>query len=120
MLKNDKEVIIPEQLDIKNMKEEDLWKIIDMLWSSPKIKIIEFFINNYLFDFSKKEAMESVRISKQTFYKYFSELEKERIIKVSRKKGKTKLYKINFEHPFVQKLIKFERRVFRQIFKKKG
>jgi hypothetical protein len=43
MLKNDKKVIIPKQLDIKNMKEEDLWKIIDILWSIPKIKIIEFF-----------------------------------------------------------------------------
>jgi hypothetical protein len=120
MLKNNKKVIIPKQLDIKNMKEEDLWKIIDILWSIPKIKVIEFFVNNYLFDFSKKEAMEAVEMDKQTFYRYFQELEKERIIKVSRKKGKTKFYKINLKHPFVQKLIKFERRVFRQIFKKKG
>jgi hypothetical protein len=76
MLKKDKEVIIPEQLDIKNMKEEDLWKIIDILWSIPKIKIIEFFINNYLFDFTKKQAMEFLEMNKQTFYRYFAELQK--------------------------------------------
>jgi len=40
-------------------------------------------------------------MSKQTFYKYFPELEEEQIVKVSRKIGKAKLYKINLEHPLV-------------------
>ncbi len=47
-------------------------------------------------------------MSEQTFYKYFPELEEYGIVKVSRKIGKAKLYRINVEHPLVKILREYE------------
>lgn len=48
-------------------------------------------------------------MSKQTFYKYFPDLEKYGIVKVSRKIGRAKLYKIDLKHPLVEMLREYEK-----------
>ncbi|RLI07522.1 hypothetical protein DRO24_02835 [Candidatus Bathyarchaeota archaeon] len=50
-------------------------------------------------------------MSKQTFYKYFPDLELDGIVMVSRKIGRAKLYKINLEHPLVEMLREYEARL---------
>ncbi len=50
--------------------------LIKTLGDSPKLRIIDFLLDNPLFDFTKKEVIEALGISKQTFYKYFPDLEK--------------------------------------------
>jgi DNA-binding transcriptional ArsR family regulator len=87
---------------------------------SPKLRIIDFFLDNPLFDFTKKEVIKALGMSKQTFYKYFPELEEEQIVKVSRKIGKAKLYKINLEHPLVIMLREYEKKASIQIAKKEA
>lgn len=92
--------------------------IIRTLGNSPKLRIIDFFLDNALFDFTKKEVIESLGMSKQTFYKYFPELEEYEIVKVSRKIGKAKLYKINVEHSLVKMLREYETKVSLEIAEK--
>jgi DNA-binding transcriptional ArsR family regulator len=70
--------------------------------NSPKLRIIDFLLDNPLFDFTKKEVVEALGMSKQTFYKYFEDLEDLALVRVSRKIGKAKLYKINLENPMVK------------------
>jgi len=65
-------------------------------------------MDNPLFDFTKKEVIEALGMSKRTFYKYFADIEKQGIAKVSRKIGKVKLYKINLEYPLVKMLMEYE------------
>jgi len=89
--------------------------IIKTLGDSPKLRIIDFFLDNPLFDFTKKEVIEALGMSKQTFYKYFPELEEYEIVKVSRRIGKAKLYKLNVEHPLVSMLREYEKKVSLQI-----
>ncbi len=48
-------------------------------------------------------------MSEQTFYKYFPDLEKHGIVKVSRKMGRAKLYKIDLKHPLVEMLREYEK-----------
>ena len=83
--------------------------LIKTLGDSPKLRIIEFFLDNPLFDFTKKEVIEALGMSKETFYKYFQDLEKYEIVKVSRKIGRAKLYKLNLEHPLVKMLREYEK-----------
>lgn len=54
-------------------------------------------------------------MSKQTFYKYFSDIEKYGIVRVSRKIGKANLYKINLENPVVKMLKEYEIQLSLQI-----
>ncbi|MEM3601465.1 MAG: winged helix-turn-helix domain-containing protein [Candidatus Bathyarchaeia archaeon] len=82
--------------------------LIRTLGDSPKLRIVDFFLDNPLFDFTKKEVIEALGMSKQTFYKYFPELEEFGIVKVSRKIGKAKLYRVNAEHPLVKMLREYE------------
>ena len=92
--------------------------IIKTLGDSPKLRIVDFFLDNPLFDFTKKEIIEALGMSKQTFYKYFPDLEEYGIVKVSRKIGKAKLYKINLEHPLVSMLREYEKKVSLQMAEK--
>lgn len=76
--------------------------------NSPFIRIIDFFLDNKLFDFSKKEIIEELGMSKTTFYKYFPALVELGIITESRRFGKTTLYKLNLNNPIVKKLMEIE------------
>jgi transcription initiation factor IIE alpha subunit len=92
--------------------------LVKTLGVSPKLRIIDFFLDNMLFDFTKKEVIEALGMSKQTFYKYFPDLEEYGIVQVSRKIGRAKLYKINTEHPLVKMLREYETRISKEIAEK--
>ena len=99
---------MPEELYTKREHQSILLKT---LGDSPKLRIIDFFLDNPLFDFTKKEVIEGLGMSKQTFYKYFPEIEEYNIVKVSRRIGRAKLYKINLKHPLVSVLRDYESKV---------
>lgn len=88
------------------MEEESL--LIKALGNSPKLRIIDFFLDNKLFDFSKKEIVEGAGLSKTTFYKYWEELEALGIVEVSRAFGKTKLYRLNRKNPIAKMLLELD------------
>ena len=106
---------MPEELYANRGYESILIKT---LGDSPKLRIIDFFLDNPLFDFTKKEVIEALGMSKQTFYKYFQDLENYEIVKVSRKIGRAKLYKLNLEHPLVEMLREYEKKISLQIAEK--
>ncbi|MCC6018032.1 MAG: winged helix-turn-helix domain-containing protein [Candidatus Verstraetearchaeota archaeon] len=78
--------------------------LIKALGDSPKIRIIDIFLTNPYFDFSKEELARELGMSKQTLYKNFKDLEELEIVKISRKVGRAVMYKINMEHPLVKRL----------------
>jgi len=83
--------------------------LLKFLGKSPQLRIIDFLLDNKLLDFSKKELIEELGMSKTTFYRVWRELEELGIVKVSRKFGKTKLYKLNEENDLVKNLIELEK-----------
>jgi len=85
--------------------KEDISVLVEYFGSHPMIRIVDFLIENKIFDYSKKQIAEEVGISKATLFKYFVKLEEVGIVTVSRRFGKTKLYKINEESPIVKKLV---------------
>lgn len=106
---------MPEELYTKKEYQSLLLKT---LGDSPKLRIIDFFLDNPLFDFTKKEVIEALGMSKQTFYKHFPDIEKYGVVKVSRKIGKATLYKINLESPLVKMLREYEMQISLQIAEK--
>ncbi len=72
--------------------------------SSPKLRIIDIFLTNPMFDFSKNELVRELGMSKQTLYKCFNDLEELGIVKVTRKIGRANLYRLNPENPMVKML----------------
>lgn len=71
---------------------------------SPKLRIIDIFLTNPFFDFSREELAKELGMSKQTLYKNFRDLEELGVVQYSRKIGRAVMYKLNRQHPMVRKL----------------
>jgi len=78
--------------------------LIKALGHSPKLRMLDIFLTNPYFDFSREELVRELGMSKQTIYKNFKDLEELGIVKVSRQIGRARMYRINTENPLVRRL----------------
>jgi len=92
--------------------------LIKALGYSPKMRIIDIFMTNPYFDFSREELVKELRMSKQTLYKNFKDLEELGIVEVSRRIGRAVMYRINREHPLVKRLDEIVKEMSLQIAEK--
>lgn len=70
------------------------------------MKIIDYLMDFPKNDFTQKEIIESLGMSKTTFYKYFDNLVEFGMVKVNRKIANAKLYSINTDSPIVKNIKK--------------
>ncbi len=82
---------------------------------SPQMRILNYLLDFPTNDFTKKDIIQALGMSKQTFYKYFDNLEDAGMVKVSRAIGKAKLYKIDKSSPMVKTITEFEKKLSLQI-----
>ncbi|MBI5046984.1 hypothetical protein HZC07_04620 [Candidatus Micrarchaeota archaeon] len=90
------------------MEKPEKSLFVQVLGDTPLIRLMDFFIQNSIFDYTKTEIAENSGISRASLYKIWSMLEKYAFIKESRKIGNTTLYKLNKVNPVVQKLIELD------------
>ncbi len=83
--------------------------LLKTLGKSPQLRIVDFFLDNRLFDYSKKEIIDELGMSKTTFYKVWGEIEGTGMVKVTRKFAKAKLYKLDTDNELVKNLIEIEK-----------
>jgi hypothetical protein len=88
--------------------------LIKCLGRSPVLRIIDFFLDNRLFDYTKDEIIENLDMGRATLFKYWEDIEKFGIVKETRKIGKATLYKLNEENEIVKKLILLDKVLSRQ------
>lgn len=92
------------------MREEVRYKetgnslLIKAFGYSPKLRMIDIFLTNPYFDFSREELARELGMNKQTIYKNFKDLEELGVVKFSRKIGRATMYRVNREHPLVKRL----------------
>jgi DNA-binding transcriptional ArsR family regulator len=70
--------------------------------SSALMKVLEFFIEGRELDYAKQDVAENTRLARQTVYKIIDELLKKEYLLLSRRVGKTSLYKLNKENKYTQ------------------
>lgn len=75
------------------------------LGDSPKIKVLDFLMDNFALDFSLPQIAQGSRVAYTTLIELLPKLIKQGIIIETRKIGKSKLLKINLESPIVKALI---------------
>ena len=76
--------------------------------ASPILRIVDFFLDNPLSDYSKNEIAKSLAMSRVTFFKYWKELEKSGALTISRKIGRATLYELDRQNEVVRQLIKLD------------
>jgi hypothetical protein len=89
-------------------KNDDKSVLLECLGESPEIRIMDFLIENQIFDYSKKQIIEGTGLARATFFAHWENIEKFRVVKVSRKFGKAKLFQLDKENPIVIQLLKLE------------
>jgi hypothetical protein len=88
--------------------------LIQLTGDMPLFKIMDFLVDNKGMDFTKKDIAQGADISKASLFNYWPEIEKYKIVKVTRTFGKTKLYTLNTESPITKKILELESTLIRQ------
>ena len=82
--------------------------LIDFLGDVPIVRVIDFLIENNIFDYTKTDIAKNSGISRASLYNIWPILEKYSILKSSRKIGNTTLYKLNKKNALVKQLIELD------------
>ncbi len=106
---------MPEGLYSKKAWQSLLLKY---LGASPKLKIIDFLMDNPLSDFKEKEVIEALGMSKQTFSRCWKELERSGAVKVTRRIGRATMYQLDRKNDVVKQLIKLDMTLARKAMEK--
>ena len=85
---------------------------------SPTIRIIDFFLDNPLSDYSKNEIAKNLAMSRVTFFKYWKELEKSGVMKTTRQIGRATMHQLDRENEVVKQTIKLHMALSRKAMNK--
>jgi DNA-binding transcriptional ArsR family regulator len=83
--------------------------LLEAFGRTPELRLIDFFMDNMLFDFTRGEIIEALGMNKRTLYRTLPKLEEMNVVEVSRKIEKAKLYKVNRESTIVACLRSIEK-----------
>ncbi len=98
------------------MKEKSL--LLQLTGEMPLFKIVDFLVENKGLDFSKTDIEKGAEISRASLFNYWEQLEKNGLVRETRRFGKTKLYTLNSESPVIKKILELEATLIRQAMMK--
>jgi len=75
------------------------------LGDTSKIRVLEFLIEGRELDYSISDIAEGAEIGRTTLFRIWGDLKKANIIKHTRIIGNARLYQLNMDNLFVQKII---------------
>jgi len=79
----------------------------------PIIRVLDFLIEQDLFDYSKKDICRNADVSWNTLETFWSRLEKKGIITNTRQVGKAQMYKLNTKNPVVKQLMELDNKLMK-------
>ena len=91
--------------------------VLEIYMDKSLAEIVEFFLNNQVLDFSKKDVADQTEVSRTTVQRKWSILEKTGFIKKTRKYQNTQLYKIDEDSEIVNHIGRLERDLKRALSK---
>ena len=87
---------------------EEYEGVLSNIFSSRAVsQIMDFFLDHKEFDYSPAEIAKKTRLSFRTIFRELPYLEKNQLIYISRKIGKTNMYRLNIDFQAVTFLEKF-------------
>lgn len=87
-----------------NMENEKSF-FLQYLGDSPRMRILDFLMENFALDFSLPQIAEGSKVAYTTLIDLLPKLTAQGIIMENRKIGKSKLYKINLDNSIVKALL---------------
>lgn len=95
------------------IKSEKMEKsvFVEFFGDYPFIRVLDFLIENEIFDYSKKDIAKYSGVAWNTLENFFDKMIEKGIIIKTRKVGKSEMYKLNLENPIVQKLVEIDKKL---------
>ena len=90
----------------------------DLLGNSALVKVLDFFLENRFWDYTKTDVAQESGISRAQLYKFWNLLEEYNLVKGTRRIGGTTLYKVNMDSPIMRHLEAISTEVADQINEK--
>ncbi len=81
---------------------------IEVFGKNPMIRILDFLITFQAFDYPLTAIAEKAGVSYSTLQMLWPKLEKNNLVIVTRKVGKSSLFKLNTSHPAIKQLIRLD------------
>jgi len=81
---------------------------------APLVRILDFLMENKLFDYTKTDIAKNAGISRVSLYKVWPSFMEHKIVRVTRRMGKTELYALNEKSPVVQQLLALDLKLSRE------
>lgn len=75
----------------------------------PLLRVLDFLMENYIFDYSKTQISELSEVSFNTMEIFWDKLIESGMVEKTRKVGKSDMYRINRKNPVVQKLFEIDK-----------
>jgi hypothetical protein len=85
--------------------EEEKSFFIEYFGDLPRLRIIDFLIDNLVYDYSLVEIARGAGVAYTTLIDIFPDLIKKEIVKETRQVGKSKMYRLNRENPAVEVML---------------
>lgn len=104
----------------KEIDEKEKSYFVDIFGNYPKIRVMDFLLENYIFDYSKTQLSEFTDVSMQTLGPIIDDLLESKIIKCSRKVGNSQMYRLNRKNELSRLLLKLDKRIILLSLKKNG
>lgn len=94
--------------------------LLQLTGEMPLFKILDFLVDNKGMDFTKKEIAESAGISRASLFNYWKELDKHKIVRVTRSFGKTRLYTLNTDSIITKRILDLEKALISEALNKES
>ena len=85
--------------------------LIELFGHTPELRVIDFLLDNNIFDYTKTEIARGAGITRPTLYRFWDKLEKAGLVTKSRKINRTQLYKVNLESLIIKRIMEIEMKV---------
>ena len=90
--------------DSNRYRENRVSIYLDLFGRSPQTRIMDLFLDNSLFEFSRPEIIQALGMAKVTLYNVFPPIVTSGMVINTRKVGNTELFKLNTESEDVRSL----------------
>ena len=91
---------------MKDKKDKSVF--IEYFGDTSQIRVIDFLIENYFFDYPMTEIAKESNVGYNSIKIFFPNFIKNKIIVKTRKVGKSDYYKLNTDNPFIKELMKLD------------
>lgn len=98
---------------IKMKRKENKSLFLEYFGDTPQLRVFDFLIGNYFFDFPMTEMARASNVSYNSIITFFDEWIKKGILVKTRKVGKSDYYKLNTENNFVGDVMRLNWRLIK-------